>query len=76
MRRETELFFGSIIHQDRSALTLLNADYTYLNSAYIAPIPRQVVAAGTAFLQDKSRRPLVVNELLSNDETVRLWEEK
>jgi selenocysteine lyase/cysteine desulfurase len=47
------------------------ADYTYLNSAYIAPIPRQVVAAGTAFLQDKSRRPLVVNELLSNDETVR-----
>jgi mono/diheme cytochrome c family protein len=31
MRRETELFFGSIIHQDRSVLTLLNANYTYLN---------------------------------------------
>jgi mono/diheme cytochrome c family protein len=31
MRRETELFFGSIIHQDRSVLNLLNADYTYLN---------------------------------------------
>jgi mono/diheme cytochrome c family protein len=31
MHRETELFFGSIIHQDRSVLTLLNADYTYLN---------------------------------------------
>jgi len=31
MRRETELFFGSVIHQDRSVLTLLNADYTYLN---------------------------------------------
>src|SRR5580658_5615511 len=31
MRQETELFFGSIIHQDRSVLTLLNADYTYLN---------------------------------------------
>jgi hypothetical protein len=31
MRRETELFFGSIIHQDRSVLTLLNADYTYLD---------------------------------------------
>ena len=31
MRKETELFFGSIIHQDRSVLTLLNADYTYLN---------------------------------------------
>jgi mono/diheme cytochrome c family protein len=31
MRRETELFFGSIISQDRNVLTLLNADYTYLN---------------------------------------------
>lgn len=31
MRHETELFFGSIIHQDRGVLTLLNADYTYLN---------------------------------------------
>jgi mono/diheme cytochrome c family protein len=31
MRKETELFFGSIIKQDRSVLTLLNADYTYLN---------------------------------------------
>jgi len=31
MRRETELFFGSIIHQDSNVLTLLNADYTYLN---------------------------------------------
>jgi mono/diheme cytochrome c family protein len=31
MRKETELFFGSIINQDRSVLTLLNANYTYLN---------------------------------------------
>ncbi|MGA3187438.1 MAG: DUF1592 domain-containing protein [Bryobacteraceae bacterium] len=31
MRRETELFFGSIIHEDHGVLTLLNADYTYLN---------------------------------------------
>jgi hypothetical protein len=31
MRTETEMFFGSIINQDRSVLTLLNADYTYLN---------------------------------------------
>jgi mono/diheme cytochrome c family protein len=31
MRRETEMFFGSVIHGDRSVLTLLNADYTYLN---------------------------------------------
>ncbi len=31
MRRETELFVGSVIHENRSVLTLLNADYTYLN---------------------------------------------
>jgi hypothetical protein len=31
MRTETELFFNSIVNQDRSILTLLNADYTYLN---------------------------------------------
>jgi hypothetical protein len=31
MRRETELFFRSIVTEDRSALDLLSADYTYLN---------------------------------------------
>jgi hypothetical protein len=30
-RRETELFFQSIIQQDRSVLDLLKADYTFLN---------------------------------------------
>jgi hypothetical protein len=30
-RIETELFFGSIIREDRSVLDLLNADFTYLN---------------------------------------------
>ena len=30
-RIETELFFGSIIRDDRSVLDLLNADYTYVN---------------------------------------------
>jgi hypothetical protein len=29
--REIELFFGSVIHEDRSILDLLNADYTYVN---------------------------------------------
>jgi mono/diheme cytochrome c family protein len=29
--RETELFFGSIIHEDRNVLDLLNADYTFVN---------------------------------------------
>jgi len=29
--RELELFFGSIIHEDRSVLELMTADYTFLN---------------------------------------------
>ena len=29
--RETELFFGSIIHEDRSVIDLLNANYTFVN---------------------------------------------
>jgi len=31
MRRETELFFASIIREDRSILDFIDADYTYLN---------------------------------------------
>jgi selenocysteine lyase/cysteine desulfurase len=46
-------------------------DRTFLNSAYITPIPRQVVTAGTTFLHDKSTRPLEVGELLGADEAVR-----
>jgi hypothetical protein len=30
-RREIELFFGSIIHENRSVLDLLTADYTFVN---------------------------------------------
>ena len=30
-RREIELFFGSVVHEDRSVLDLLNADYTFVN---------------------------------------------
>jgi hypothetical protein len=30
-RRETELFFESIMHEDRSVLDLLTADYTFVN---------------------------------------------
>ena len=29
--RETELFFGSVVREDRSILDLLNADYTFVN---------------------------------------------
>ena len=31
MRRETELFFASIVHEDRSVVDLLNANYTFVN---------------------------------------------
>jgi mono/diheme cytochrome c family protein len=31
LRRETELFFASIVRENRGALTLLDADYTFLN---------------------------------------------
>ena len=31
MRQQTELFFGSVLHEDRSILELLDADYTFLN---------------------------------------------
>ncbi|HEY7186938.1 MAG TPA: DUF1592 domain-containing protein [Vicinamibacterales bacterium] len=31
LRRETELLFGSIVRENRSATTLLDADYTFLN---------------------------------------------
>src|SRR5207249_2593474 len=31
MRREVELFFDSIVHEDRSVLDLLTADYTFVN---------------------------------------------
>jgi len=31
MRRETEMYFGYILHEDRSILELLESDYTFLN---------------------------------------------
>src|SRR5204863_8350213 len=31
MKQETSLFFDSIVHEDRSVVDLLNADYTFVN---------------------------------------------
>jgi hypothetical protein len=31
MRRETELLFDAVVHEDRSAVNLLNADFTFVN---------------------------------------------
>lgn len=47
------------------------AGRTFLNSAYIAPIPLQVVAAGRAFLEDKSTRPIAVGELIGANNALR-----
>ncbi|MGH9786384.1 MAG: DUF1592 domain-containing protein [Terriglobia bacterium] len=61
-QRETELFFESIIREDRSVLDLLNADYTFLNErlARHYQIPN---ISGSHFrrvtLRDQKRRGLL-----------------
>jgi selenocysteine lyase/cysteine desulfurase len=47
------------------------SDHTFLNSAYIAPTPRAVVAAGHAYIQGKSARPMQLNALMATNEAVR-----
>jgi len=47
------------------------AKRTFLNSAYAAPIPRQVVAAGQAFLDYKANEPFVLGDALHKNNTVR-----
>ncbi|HEX4561662.1 MAG TPA: aminotransferase class V-fold PLP-dependent enzyme, partial [Gemmatimonadales bacterium] len=49
----------------------ITTERTYLNSAYIAPVPRTVVQAGAEFLENKSKRPLEVGELLGGDGKLR-----
>ena len=44
---------------------------TFLNSAYIAPIPKQVVAAGTAFLEEKANNSFQLGPLLRKCDEVR-----
>jgi selenocysteine lyase/cysteine desulfurase len=39
-------------------------ELTFLNSAYIAPIPKQVVAAGQAFLEEKAKHSLQLGPLM------------
>ena len=44
---------------------------TYLNSAYITPVPDQVVAAGRAFVESKAVRPIPLGEMLRKTDDVR-----
>lgn len=44
---------------------------TYLNSAYITPVPDQVVAAGRAFVESKAVRPIPLGDMLRKTDEVR-----
>jgi len=44
---------------------------TYLNSAYIAPVSKAVVAASRAFIENKCSRPMQVRALMASNEAVR-----
>jgi len=44
---------------------------TFLNSAYIAPVPKQVVAAGAAFLEEKANNSFQLGPLMRKCDEVR-----
>lgn len=46
-------------------------DRLYLNSAYIAPVPREVAAAGRAFVDAKCERPISLGDMQRTADTVR-----
>ena len=46
-------------------------DRHYLNSAYITPVPSQVVAAGRAFVESKAVRPIPLGDMLRKTDEVR-----
>jgi selenocysteine lyase/cysteine desulfurase len=47
------------------------SDHIFLNSAYIAPAPRAVVAASHAYIEGKSARPMQLNVLMAANDAVR-----
>ena len=55
----------------RPDFPILENGRTYLNSAYITPCPREVAAAGAAFVQAKATRPITVAEMLGKAGEVR-----
>ena len=48
------------------------ADLIYLNSAYIAPVSKAVVAASHAYIEGKSARPMQVRALMAANHAVRV----
>jgi hypothetical protein len=57
MFRETELFFGEIIREDRSVLDLIDADYTYLNETLARHYGITDTAGNRAGTPAKSKLP-------------------
>ncbi len=47
------------------------ANHIFLNSAYIAPMPRAVIAANQAYIERKSAQPMQLGALLATNEAVR-----
>lgn len=55
MKKETELFFGELVREDRSVLDILDADFTYLNRRLAQHYGIQDTAGNTA--ATKPRKP-------------------
>jgi selenocysteine lyase/cysteine desulfurase len=49
----------------------VTGERTYLNSAYITPVPSQVVTAGRAFVESKAIRPISLGDMLKKTDEVR-----
>ena len=47
------------------------SERTYLNAAYITPVPREVVTAGQAFVERKATRPISLGDMLKQTDEVR-----
>ena len=63
MRRETELFFNSLVREDRSLLDLYRADYTFVNERlarhYGIPRRRRATSSAASQYPDDTRRGLL-----------------
>lgn len=56
----------------RGDFPIVEQDLTFLDSAFITPIPRQVAEAGAAFFHAKASRPLQYDAILQTVEDVRV----
>lgn len=55
----------------RGDFPIAAGERAFLNSAYIAPVPRQVADAAAAFMRSKAEAPMSVGALLATTERVR-----